>query len=335
MDPICHTLVGAALAETGLKHRTRYGTATLLIGANLPDVDVLSYAFGGGLTALTFRRGWTHGVLALVALPVVLTGLVLLWERAVGRRGASRGAQPARGDQVALLAAVSILTHPLLDFMNTYGMRWLMPFVNRWYYADALFIVDPWIWAVLVAGIVLTRRGKRETGKGKRGLGDELRSPAGVSLLVVAAYAVAMLAASQIARRTIARELAARGIPPVRVMASPVPLNPLRRWVVVEDADRYRFGTVDWLRRPAFSVESFEIAKNDAGSPASAARETPEGRAFLGWARFPFFVVDTGPPSAAVHLVDARYTLDPDAGFGAVTVTLPVQTGADPPTPSR
>ena len=74
MDPICHTLVGAALAEAGLKHRTRYATATLLIGANLPDVDVLSYAFGGGLTALAFRRGWTHGVLALAVLPVVLAG---------------------------------------------------------------------------------------------------------------------------------------------------------------------------------------------------------------------------------------------------------------------
>ena len=34
--------VGAALAQTGLKHRTRYGTATLLVGANLPDVDILS-----------------------------------------------------------------------------------------------------------------------------------------------------------------------------------------------------------------------------------------------------------------------------------------------------
>ena len=86
MDNICHTLVGAALAQTGLKHRTRYGTATLLVGANLPDVDILSYAFGGGLAALSFRRGWTHGVLALVVLPLVLTGLVLLWNRAFGGR---------------------------------------------------------------------------------------------------------------------------------------------------------------------------------------------------------------------------------------------------------
>jgi len=41
MDPIAHTLFGAALAESGLKNRSRYATATLLIGANLPDIDVV------------------------------------------------------------------------------------------------------------------------------------------------------------------------------------------------------------------------------------------------------------------------------------------------------
>ena len=43
MDNVCHTLVGAALAESGLGRRTSLGFATLLIGANLPDLDVLAY----------------------------------------------------------------------------------------------------------------------------------------------------------------------------------------------------------------------------------------------------------------------------------------------------
>jgi len=323
VDPICHTLVGAALAEAGLKRRTRFGTATLLIGANLPDVDILSYAFGGGLIALSFRRGWTHGVLALAVLPLLFTGLVLLWSRAFGGRGQARHAPPVRTGQVALLAAVSILTHPLLDFMNTYGMRWLMPFVNRWYYADALFIVEPWIWAVLVMGIVLTRRGKREGGTGERRSPWWSLTPATAALLVVAAYAVVMLGASQVARREITRELAAQGRAPVRVMVSPVPVNPLRRLVVIEDADRYGFGTVNWLRRTAFAIEPYEVAKNAMAPEAVAAGQTPEGRAFLRWARFPFFVVEASRSNPVVHIVDARYTVDPDAGFGAVTIALP------------
>ncbi len=46
MDPICHTMFGAALASTGLERKTRFGRATLILGANLPDVDVLSSAWG-------------------------------------------------------------------------------------------------------------------------------------------------------------------------------------------------------------------------------------------------------------------------------------------------
>ena len=64
MDNLCHTLVGAALAQSGLKRRTPLATATLLVAANLPDADVISLAWGS-TTGLGFRRGWTHGVLAL------------------------------------------------------------------------------------------------------------------------------------------------------------------------------------------------------------------------------------------------------------------------------
>jgi inner membrane protein len=236
---------------------------------------------------------------------------------------------------VALLAATSILTHPLLDFMNTYGMRWLMPFVDRWYYADALFIVDPWIWAALTAGMVLARRAGPAGKTGTGSLDARPGSPATASLVVVAGYALLMLIGSQVARRTVARDLAGQGPPPLRVMVSPVPLNPLRRLVVIEEADRYRFGTINWLRRPAFALEPYDIAKNAAHPLAEAARQTSDGQAFLGWARFPFYLVTGSRSDPAIEIVDARYTVDPDAGFGTVTITLPARTGSGEPTPSR
>ena len=85
MDPIAHTFTGAALAASGLRRATPLATATLLIGANAPDVDVAS-AFGAPFETLAFRRGWTHGVLALIVLPFIVTGLILLWDRVVRRR---------------------------------------------------------------------------------------------------------------------------------------------------------------------------------------------------------------------------------------------------------
>ena len=42
-----------------------------------------------------------------------------------------------------------MLTHPVLDWLNNYGIRLLMPFSPRWFYGDAVFIIDPWLWLAL------------------------------------------------------------------------------------------------------------------------------------------------------------------------------------------
>src|SRR5687768_6726831 len=136
MDNITHTLVGAALAEAGLKKRTALGAATLMIGANFPDIDVAGLLFPN---SIDFRRGITHGFPALAILPFVLAGLMLLYDKHVRRRR-NPELEPADFRQLCVLSAVSIWTHPTLDFMNSYGMRWLMPMVNEWFYADGLFI---------------------------------------------------------------------------------------------------------------------------------------------------------------------------------------------------
>ncbi|MDO8793769.1 MAG: metal-dependent hydrolase, partial [Vicinamibacterales bacterium] len=80
MDNVCHTLVGAALGEAGLKRRTRFGNATLMIAANLPDIDVL--VFATDTPSVAFRRGWTHGIAAQALLPIAFTGLIWLAARA-------------------------------------------------------------------------------------------------------------------------------------------------------------------------------------------------------------------------------------------------------------
>ena len=126
-----------------------------MIGANLPDIDVLAY-FDGPAADLALRRGWTHGIPATVVLPFLLTGAVVLFDRAV--RGLGRATLPSTvvPRQILLLAGVSVLTHPILDTLNTYGVRWLMPFSARWFYGDTLFIVDPWLWIFLGVGVALS-----------------------------------------------------------------------------------------------------------------------------------------------------------------------------------
>ena len=157
MDNLTHTLVGAALSQAGLKRRTALASATLMIGANFPDIDVIAVPLGD---SLTWRRGATHGFLALAILPFVLAWLMQWYDRGVRLRR-NPAAAPADFRQLLLLSAISISTHPTLDFMNTYGVRLLMPFDGTWFYGDALFIIDPWVWLAL--GGVLFLRHSRST----------------------------------------------------------------------------------------------------------------------------------------------------------------------------
>jgi inner membrane protein len=152
MEPLAHTLAGACLAESGLKRLSPLATSTLIIAANIPDVDGACYLHGADL-AFAFRRGWTHGVLAIVLLPVALTAAMLAVDRVLSRRHGGR--QPARPLALLGLAALGVLSHPFLDWLNNYGVRLLMPFSDRWFYGDTLFIVDPWLWLILGGAVML------------------------------------------------------------------------------------------------------------------------------------------------------------------------------------
>jgi inner membrane protein len=332
IDPVCHTLVGAGLARSGLGKRTALGTATLLIGANLPDLDVLA-TLDGPAADLSFRRGWTHGILALAVLPILLTGGMLLFDHTIRRVSRSSLPSGVLPRQVLILSFISILSHPILDTLNTYGVRWLMPFSGRWFYGDTLFIVDPWMWLVLGAGVALSRRrgGMREhVAVGGR--------PARLALTVAAAYVLAMAAAAVAARRIAARELVAlTGAPVEALMVGPMAVTPLVRRVVASQAGSYRVTTFYWLRRPHLdraALRTYPRGRQETPAVAAAAA-TPLGRRFLTWARFPVFSVESVGRSTLVHIVDLRYADRPGTGFGAVTISLahPPASAPSPGTP--
>jgi inner membrane protein len=324
VDNLCHTLVGAALGKAGLQKRTPLATAALLIGANLPDVDVLAYAWGPE-TALAFRRGWTHGIPALVLWPFVLTGLLLAWDRLVRQRrrpaavSSEGGVQRPRADprELLLVSTVAVLSHPLLDWLNTYGMRWLMPFRDVWSYGDTLFIIDPWIWLALSIGVIWSRY------RFLRG-GPRPERPARIALTAVVVY-ILVLGGSQLAARAVAREhLEGEGIAAGRMMAGPLPATPFRRQIVAETGDRYALGTVDWLHRPVFRPGDPALVPVNEHHPAvAAAARTRNGAIFLHWARFPFFLVEERPGATRVYMIDARYSVNPGTGFGRMVVEVP------------
>lgn len=319
MDNITHTLIGAALAESGLRRRSRYAAAALMIGANIPDVDVIAVPLGH---SLEWRRGITHGLPALVVWPFVLTALIMLWHRRRGARmgpraGATSGARherdrpPLRPRQLLLLSALAVATHPLYDWFNNYGMRWLMPFDGTWSYGDALFIVDPYLLVALAVGVYLARRRAR-------GGTRQPFTPGRVAIAAGAAYTVAMLLLHEVAERVAARDLAATGGAPQRMMVAPTAANPFRWLVVADRGAYYQRGEVTLLGAPRVrSQDSVTVGLHAPGARAAAA--SPAAAAFLGWSRWPVYRVE---PSGAVRIADLRYTSPEDAG-GWASVRVP------------
>ena len=54
-----------------------------------------------------------------------------------------------------LASLAGLGSHALLDYTNSYGIRPFLPFDGRWFAADLVFIVDPWMLAILAGGLLL------------------------------------------------------------------------------------------------------------------------------------------------------------------------------------
>lgn len=356
MDPLTHTLVGASLAATRLADRTRRAGAALVIGVNLPDLDVLAYAAGEDF-ALGFRRGWTHGLPALAVLPALLAALLWIWDR---RQAGADRERPFSPGRICALCYLAAATHPLLDWMNTYGMRWWMPFRDTWSYGDSLFIMDPWLWLLLGAGWLV---GRRATGgllagwAAAAGLvclvvasrapaylpvvgavagallcallwrpeaeGSVARRAATAGLVLATLYVLSLLALHELTERRVRLALAGPSEAPLeQLMVGPAPADPLRWEIVARQGGRYRFGDYSWgsPRRMSWLQDYREAADTSETWPGILG--SGQARGFLRWVRFPWLEVEGGSPRR-VYIMDARYTRRRTRGFGGAAVLLP------------
>lgn len=372
MDPLTHTLLGSQLAASGLGRTSALATTTLLLAVNLPDIDFVTYFIDGDL-ALEVRRGVTHGIFAMVLLPLALTlGICCFhflrrrwWARRKDTANPASGlpgdSPPFRPLAILGLAIVGILSHPLLDWLNTYGVRLLAPRKDRWFYGDTLFIIDPWIW-LLLGGAAWLRYGRTRRRRilcaivgllmatavlagsptplgsglwlaalvavlaGSRSAALQKWAANGrlavAAILLAASYVVLLMAADNAAEHQIRRHLAAADTPINGMMVGPTPLNPLRRDVIVRSGDRYSFGVFDWLASPRFRVTDTSTRLPGPEPEVAAALAAPCVRGMVGWMRYPIVEVEPQARGHRVHLFDARYARPPSRGFGTAQVQL-------------
>lgn len=353
MDPLAHTLVGATLGETRLSRYTPLARTTLFIAANLPDIDGVC-SFQGSDVMLGCRRGHTHGILAVIVLPLLLTALITLIDRFFRT---PRGKPPVVPLAVFGLSVLGVVTHPFLDWLNNYGIRLLMPFSGEWFYGDALFIIDPWLWLMGACAVVASQSQSARTKGGWIVIGLltsalMLGSPwipfwskgvwlAGVAAVItlrvrgvasavvprlavlalasIGVYIAAMIAGSVLAREQARAWFRQDGIEAEAVMAGPLPARPFTRDVIVLARGRYYFAELNWFATPILRRSHPDVPTGD-GPIARAALEKQPG--LKSWIRFPLFETVEVDGGWQVRIRDARYDRW-GTGLGSAVVDVP------------
>lgn len=298
MDNLTHSLAGWALGQAGLKAQTRKGLAALILAANMPDIDV----FFGGVPwePLAMHRGFTHGLVGgILLMPPLLAGLLWLLDRWQVRRGVKfKSGLPMRWGWLLALCYIGAITHPLLDLLTTYSVQLLSPFSGRWYHADALFIIDVWLWSLLGLAIAVSRWKEKQ---GRRWW----RRPVQAALVATVAYIGVNLLISQRAYAAV------RSNTPnaEAIFASPPPVVFWRRDLVWREdgGDCYRRGSFDPLRGGFGRVSACEPANLDNPLVRKAILNDVSLRNFLRWSILPQAEIERRRCFTKVTIGDARY----------------------------
>lgn len=164
MDNITHSLVGLVAGDIAFEARTRLHGGrrrarrtfwlVSLVANNLPDLDFLySSITEGRLGYLLHHRGHTHTLVA--GFPSAALILLAAWGYV-----RFRAEKLSRVDWywLAGVALGGVWLHILFDSLNSYGVHPFWPFDDRWYYGDALFILEPSLWICLVPALLFRER---------------------------------------------------------------------------------------------------------------------------------------------------------------------------------
>jgi inner membrane protein len=279
-----HTFVGILVAQTGAGKWAKYGTLTAVIASNLPDIDSVAGLWGTA-TYLEHHRGFTHTLIGTPILALLLSLVMTAFSENFGKTYA--------------IALIAMATHPLLDFLNPYGVRPFLPLNSTWYYGDLVFIFDPYLDSILLIGILVAWRSR---------------------LRQVAAWTCMATALAYIGVRI---QLHAQAQAKLEVLVSDFPaveqlevlpqmMSPLR-WDGIVKWDgriaKYNVGASDPDRfiPTTPTPPNFVAYRRSASEIADAAATSRSAAALLCFARFPMVRIEQAAGGYRVTFIDFRF----------------------------
>ncbi len=139
MDPVTHVAAGVLISQVLPGPARGWSALAGVLFGLLPDIDYF-LIFSDRLAFIRHHRGFTHSLPAMVLFALLGAGL--------GRAlGGPRWFRPLFFIGLAVLAS-----HLLLDLATSYGTQIMFPFSRKRFTLDWLFIIDPYLTALLLAG---------------------------------------------------------------------------------------------------------------------------------------------------------------------------------------
>ncbi len=314
MEPFTHALTSLALARAGQRRLPRFGTAMMIVSGLAPDLDYACY-FGGASAFMRFHRTALHSIAGSALTACVIAGAFCVLDRKLPPKRTPRAAMPARLGYGPALAvcAVGVAGHDLLDLASGIGVQLLWPFHAHWSAWDLATNFDPWILALLIAGLLvplLFKLVNEEVTSGKKSGGGA--GSAMVILLLLAGYlgARAHLHGKAV-ELLLSREY--HGRVPLSGEAFPEMLTPFV-WRGVAATDN----TIEDVEVPAGNGDEFDSNSSvtlykPQDSPAlEVTQKTAAAAKFLAYAQLPIASVRRMEDDYRVELHDARFPADDD-----------------------
>jgi inner membrane protein len=223
LDSITQAALGACVTAACVppEHRRKALLAGAMLGT-LPDLDIF-IDFGDAVRNFTYHRGFSHSLLVLPGVAVMIWLALRRWWAPVH--------DAPRHWLVAIVLA--LVTHPLLDAHTAYGTQLLWPFEPPPVSWATMFIIDPAFTLPLLAGMIAVS-------------GWAARPAASRLLLAGLALSTMYLGWTWVGKTMAESEaraaLAAAGIEYRAMFSTPTPLNSFLWRVVVMTDEGYLEG---------------------------------------------------------------------------------------------
>ena len=276
-----HTFVAVAIARTGVGKWAPRAAVTAVIASNFPDIDSIAGLWGTA-AYLDHHRGITHSLIGVPVFALLLSAVMYFFSEKFWPTYA--------------IALVSMATHPALDYLNSYGLRPLLPWSRKWFYGDAVDIIDPYLDLLLLIGILAGVWSPRI----KRGA-------AWMSLILAVLYIGARIELHAMALSNLKDQ--ASQVSGVQTSAAlPRMLTPQLWNGIIETNHSITQFPVYARRGPSPpGTRATQISRGPSGEVVERAANAPSAAALLRFARFPITRVEQLSSEYRVTFFDFRF----------------------------